>query len=218
MNNLILIRHGHVEPKFENGVHVTYGPDGQLSELGHRQARQMARSLRAEGIVPDMLMVSPFKRAQQTAEPITSEFDLTPITVNDIQDVYCPGWWGVPNEDLRKVKGNIYSAAPRSEDQETFEDVFERAKNVLNFVLEGRDNQIIALVSHGDIIGAMNWILTREGLPVDYDELVTHKYLDRGQAIIHKLNDMRAEDEGRLIITKESLESAEGYRGNPEKK
>jgi phosphohistidine phosphatase len=65
---LVLLRHG----KAENG-----NPQGDaarvLLEKGREQARRAARSLKAAGVLPDLVLTSPFVRAKQTAE----EFCLT---------------------------------------------------------------------------------------------------------------------------------------------
>lgn len=70
---LLLVRHGHA--RSSDG---TYGPDTPLSDLGRRQAIAIARSMRAR--TPRALYTSPFPRASQTAEPLSRELGIEPIS------------------------------------------------------------------------------------------------------------------------------------------
>ncbi|MFB2537837.1 MULTISPECIES: phosphohistidine phosphatase SixA [unclassified Acinetobacter] len=66
---LILIRHGEADPD-------RTGIDSQraLTERGHLQAQQTANFLKEQGIVPDLFVVSPYLRANQTLSHIQAVF------------------------------------------------------------------------------------------------------------------------------------------------
>ena len=63
MMELVLLRHGKAE---------NVNPDGDfqraLVEKGRQQARRAGRTLRAAGLLPDIVLTSPLIRARQTAD------------------------------------------------------------------------------------------------------------------------------------------------------
>lgn len=58
---VILIRHGEADPD-RSGI----DSERALTERGHQQAKQTAQFLHESGIKPDLFVVSPYLRAQQT--------------------------------------------------------------------------------------------------------------------------------------------------------
>lgn len=72
---LILIRHGEADPD-RSGVDALR----QLTELGHQQAALTAEYI-AQHFQPDLFVVSPYIRAQQTLAPIQQQFPDTPTQV-----------------------------------------------------------------------------------------------------------------------------------------
>lgn len=73
---IILIRHGHAESFSHSDA------SRMLTQQGEQQAQQTAAWLLNQGYQLDALMVSPYKRAQQTANAIAQIFDV-PITTCD---------------------------------------------------------------------------------------------------------------------------------------
>jgi broad specificity phosphatase PhoE len=73
-----LLRHGEVE----NPTKVLYGrlPGFRLSALGEQMAKAAAQALAPHDVT--LVVASPLERAQQTAEPIASQFEL-PIAVDE---------------------------------------------------------------------------------------------------------------------------------------
>lgn len=218
--NLILIRHGEIEyPLNESGQRTTYGPDVLLSEVGIKQMNILAQEMKEQGMNLDVLVASPYLRTQQSALPFAREFGVPILSDYDLRDVDAPGWQGVTIEELASLGGDIYAIPRRSEDQEDLEQLVTRARNVLSGIVQGREGMNIGVVSHGDLLGAMNWVLTREGVPSSYKEMVTNKYLDKAQAIVYQVEgNLTTHGEGRLIVIEESQSTKEGYRGNKETK
>jgi len=70
MRELILLRHAHAEP-VANGQTDAERP---LSGEGRREAAAAARWLRAQDLAPDRLLVSPARRARETAGAVLAEF------------------------------------------------------------------------------------------------------------------------------------------------
>ena len=80
--NLILVRHGETLLNREGRVQGL--SDASLSDLGHAQARAVAKAL-----VPDApfhLYASPLSRAAQTARPTADALGALPTTVPDLRE------------------------------------------------------------------------------------------------------------------------------------
>jgi 2,3-bisphosphoglycerate-dependent phosphoglycerate mutase len=216
--NIILIRHGEVAyPLNERGQRLLYGPDVPLSEVGNNQMNQLAATLRQDGTILDFLFSSPYIRAQQSAKPFMKEFGVPIRTNRNLRDVDCQGWVGVTMDELASVGGDIYALPPRSKDQESLPQVVERARDVLSEIVVGKEGMTVGIVSHGDLLSAMNWVLMREGTPFSYGEMVANRYIEKAQAISYQVEgSLRPIREGRLIITAESRATVEGFRNNPD--
>jgi phosphohistidine phosphatase len=72
MNELVFLRHGHALSVREAGV--TSDAERPLSPLGEREVRDAAERLRAAGFAPDLIISSPFKRADRTAQLAAAVF------------------------------------------------------------------------------------------------------------------------------------------------
>ena len=79
---LILVRHGETLLNREGRVQGV--SDAPLSDLGHEQARAVAKALAPEA--PFHLYSSPLSRAAQTARPIADSYGLLPTTVPDLRE------------------------------------------------------------------------------------------------------------------------------------
>ena len=76
---LILVRHGKAED------HGHPGGDGAraLTAKGRRQSGKVGRYLRAEGLVPDLVLTSPLVRARETAELLCEAAEADPPVVQE---------------------------------------------------------------------------------------------------------------------------------------
>lgn len=72
-----LVRHGEVD----NPDGILYGrmPGFGLSERGHRMAKLTADHLASRDLPVGSIVVSPLQRAQESAEPVVSAFEIDPI-------------------------------------------------------------------------------------------------------------------------------------------
>lgn len=79
--NHLLIRHGESEA---NAGLPTKSPSCiRLTKLGHRQARDLAESFTE---APELIVVSPFLRTQQTAAPLIARFPQVPVETWDVHE------------------------------------------------------------------------------------------------------------------------------------
>jgi phosphohistidine phosphatase len=83
MKRLILVRHA----KSDWGFNVA-DFDRPLNERGHKNAPEMARRLSSRDIFPDLVVTSPAKRAQTTADYFVSEWNLSLNKLIRIDAIY----------------------------------------------------------------------------------------------------------------------------------
>lgn len=135
---ITLLRHG--EPDWAPGDGPTVNDPG-LTEYGHEQARVAAKALASERI--DALYVSPLRRAQQTAEPLSAASGVTPVTIDDLAEISID-FEGQGQEQVDRV---FVEAARRPLEQhwegwpggETFTDFHARATRGITEVLRRHD-------------------------------------------------------------------------------
>ncbi|VAW49489.1 Phosphohistidine phosphatase SixA [hydrothermal vent metagenome] len=78
LRELILLRHAKSEWKQADLADI----DRPLSDRGKKNATKMGRWLKEQALIPDLILVSPAQRAQQTLRRIFSEFSANVVTVD----------------------------------------------------------------------------------------------------------------------------------------
>lgn len=91
------MRHG--QPGWDRDGRAVADPD--LTDLGRAQADHVARLLADTRI--DELLVSPLRRAQQTAAPLVEATGLTPTTLDWLAEISAPDWDGTPTEEVERI-------------------------------------------------------------------------------------------------------------------
>jgi broad specificity phosphatase PhoE len=81
-----------------SGASPTMASDPDLSDAGRTRAQSLAAALKDAGIVA--IFVTPYKRTQQTAEPLAKALGLQPVTI-DPKDA------SGMIEKVKGVKGNV---------------------------------------------------------------------------------------------------------------
>lgn len=97
---LIFVRHG--QPEWVRDAMSVDNPP--LTEVGRRQAEATAAHLAASERTTTELVVSPLRRAQETAAPIAEALGLEPVTEDWLAEIGGPSWWdGTPAEEVEKM-------------------------------------------------------------------------------------------------------------------
>jgi len=91
------VRHG--QPGWDRDGSAVDDPD--LTDLGRRQAAHVADALAGTRI--DELLVSPLRRAQQTAAPLIERTGLTPVTLDWLAEISAPAFEGTPTEQVERI-------------------------------------------------------------------------------------------------------------------
>lgn len=94
---IVLVRHGQPEWVRE-GLNVV---DPPLTELGHRQATAMAKQLGDEPF--DEVLVSPLRRARETAGPLYERLGLDERVDPWLEEIRDPDWHGQPAEMAQQL-------------------------------------------------------------------------------------------------------------------
>ncbi len=151
MTRIILVRHGHVEgisPERFRGRR-----DIELSDLGSRQARAVARRITADWR-PRAIYSSPLRRCQQTAAAIGAACGLPATAVDDLNDVHYGAWEWHTYEEVRVQWPDLFEcwfAAPhlvRFPQGESLQDLVARAANVLRLLRERHADETVVVVGH----------------------------------------------------------------------
>lgn len=95
---LVFIR--HAQPAWVANGRTVSNPG--LTELGHRQAAEVAERISADGRF-DELLVSPLVRARETADPIAAATGLTPQVVDAIAEITGDAWEDTPADELQRI-------------------------------------------------------------------------------------------------------------------
>ena len=157
---LVMVRHG--EQLLTRETSVSDGIDPPLSELGERQAAAVAQRL--SGAEFDAIYSSPLRRAFQTGELIGKFHGLTPIPVDELQEIN--PWVGLdpdrsfhdalPREQIREifrehVRTKRFDAFPYTEDPVAFR---KRVNTALAGIIDAHLGQRVIVTCHSGVINA----------------------------------------------------------------
>jgi len=157
MLKIYLARHGQDEDN-SNGV-LNGHRDTPLTNVGQKQANDLAEKIKKFNIKIDKVYSSPLKRAYSTAKIITNFLNINePEIINNLIERNFGIMTGesiiniekLCYPDIIKTKTITYFLSPKG--AETFPELIKRAKLILDFIENNNSsNQNILLVTHGDI-------------------------------------------------------------------
>ncbi len=152
--NVYLVRHGESEG---NKKQIHQGENIPLSEQGKKQAKLIAERLEETNI--DIIYSSPYLRAKQTAEIIADRLDIPVEYWEELREKKNPSELEGLNysdpralEIKRVIKENELKPDWKFSDEESFNELLARAKDVERRLLKQHWAQNILCVSHVKII------------------------------------------------------------------
>jgi 2,3-bisphosphoglycerate-dependent phosphoglycerate mutase len=167
LREVFFIRHG--ESVANAGARTTEASGYELSELGFRQAEQIAAALPGQ---PDLIVHSPYKRAFQTATPAIRRFPSVPVEEWAVQEVQyldpakCVG----TTQDERRVMSHEYwdrcepdHAEPNAESFSVF---ISRVRQSLG-QFSARSEQRTFVFCHGQFMSAVAWLVLSRPAVID---------------------------------------------------
>lgn len=148
--NVYFVRHAESEG---NSKERHQGPDAPLSEEGKNQAKFVAGRLKDLKI--DVIYASPYLRTKQTAEIIAKELKLPIEYWEEIRERKRPSEAeGLKYDDPKAseiyeiTRKNQIKADWKYSDDESFNDLLKRAKNVEEHLLKHHKDQNVLCISH----------------------------------------------------------------------
>lgn len=156
MTEILLIRHA-VNDFVKTGRLAGWTPGVHLNEEGRAQAEALAQRLDQTPI--HALYSSPLDRAIETAEPLARAKGLTIRVVEGIGEVRYGDWTGGELKELAKQdlwRGvQHFPSVTRFPNGETMAEMQARAVAQVETIRAAHPDEVVALVSHGDVIKAM---------------------------------------------------------------
>lgn len=163
MKNITFLR--HAESAANAGLPTSDPGEIPLTEAGRLAANVAAVDY--EGPPPDLIVVSPFRRAQETAAPFRTRFATALAEEWPVQEFtyLSPARFGASTAEERRPAVESYwnTATPNTIDgpgAESFEDFITRVQTSLEN-LRGRSERSILVVCHEMVIKAAMWLETR---------------------------------------------------------
>lgn len=168
MKNIRLVRHGQsaANAGAASHDHATI----PLTEKGRQQARDIALSITQ---APDLIIASPFLRAQDTAAAIISRFPCVPVETWPIEEfTYLEPARCVDTtvaQRKRWVDRYWADADPAYVDGEGAESFLQFAARAESFLdrLAAHPAQAVLVFSHGQFLSLVAWLIERPPAPID---------------------------------------------------
>src|SRR5437763_14225440 len=164
---ILLIRHGQSEAFVDGTPFPLAGGHGDpaLSPDGEAQARRLAGRLAAAGI--GAIYVSTLRRTAQTAAPLAARLGLDPRVEPGLREVHLGDWEGGL---YRKMVAQRHPLVLQAWTEERW-DVIPGAEPAARFaarpraaverIAQGHPGQVVAVVTHGGVIGQVLAIAAR---------------------------------------------------------
>lgn len=203
--DVLLIRHGEVQ----NDKGIVYDESIKLSPLGFQQLRDLGVELQNRNLMPDALFVSPYFRAQQSADEVLRASPHVPrFTLNDLRDVDPNSWVGQSIEDYQNIFGDVYSHPIPGLPHESLDQVGRRMHGSLlqahRIALRNGYNRI-GIVSHGDPLSSLHYMLFHGKPPLDYLKMKEKFYPRKGDAVLLNVDHELRPTKKRRVIRVESV-------------
>lgn len=153
------IRHG--ESLANAGARTEEASGYGLTELGARQAEQVAAALSAE---PELIIHSPYVRARQTAVPAIQRFSNVPVEEWPVQEVQYldPAKCAGTTQDERRAMSLEYwercDPDHTEPNAESFHVFIDRARQSLAGLSQRREGRTFVFC-HGQFMSAIAWLL-----------------------------------------------------------
>lgn len=163
MKQIYLVRHA----QSESNAGLTVRPNEQiiLTELGHRQAHEVAQWLSTHIPSPDGIFISPYMRTQQTAQPYLDITGLTPIVIDDLREFNYLDFEHIKHlsyPQIIKMADDFWAIGnPKyadSENTDDFDNLIKRVRSVRS-QLDALTDGTYVVFTHGMWLGMLMWQL-----------------------------------------------------------
>lgn len=151
MNRIILVRHGETDANttgcFLGDLDVDLSDNPKTLTVIKQLAAQLQQ------FNPAIIVSSPAKRAQQTAQIINQSINVKIVTEPDVREISFGSWEGLTSQevnsiDLEKWRARNVSCNTSPTNGETLKSLADRVEVILNRLCTKYDNQTIIVVTH----------------------------------------------------------------------
>lgn len=176
MKNILFVRHG------QSTGNINIPADDHtlipLTELGHKQAKAVADKFDP---APDIIIVSPYLRARQTAEPTIKKYPSVPVEIwpeiqefTSLSPVRC---YRTTREQRRpwvqEYWKNMNPYYSDGDGAESFAQLIERAEKALSKLMEMPFKNIL-LFSHGQFMVVFDVVFHHSDMPIKKKMILVH--------------------------------------------
>ena len=196
---MFLFRHG--ESEWNSNKDAKYSEENHnsnLTELGLEQAKKNANYLKDKNITS--VYSSPLKRAFQTANELAKIINVK-IQLNDNLrefSIYDDSCFGLTRDEIYdKIGRELYKTARTTKDQmmdwrplkgETRREARTRFINTINEICAKSKDEVIAISSHGAILGELIYYYNFEcSLPLNNCDIIELSYTNKTFNFIQKI-------------------------------
>ena len=155
MTQILLIRHGTNDMVGQKKL-AGWLPGVHLNEDGRAQAEAMAERLRDVPITA--IYCSPLERTVETAEPLARIKDIPAQIREGLGEVKYGDWTGKEIEELAKHElwrvVQLYPSGMRFPGGDSMREMQARIVNEIEMIAADHPREIVAIVSHADLIKA----------------------------------------------------------------
>lgn len=156
MTTVLLARHG--ESDWNRAKRWQGFADRPLTDLGHRQAQELADRLADTEL--DAVYSSDLRRARETAESVARPRGLDVTTTPDLREVDVGSWSGLTRADVEARFPEAYArwlqGAEGWDDGETYEQLGARVVKAIRAIAANHDGGRVLVVAHGGTIRAIH--------------------------------------------------------------
>jgi broad specificity phosphatase PhoE len=150
----------HAESTSNAGLRTKHPALTPLTERGYIQAAQTALAFDS---APSLIVVSPYVRTRQTAQPLMERFPAVPMTEWPVQEFtfLAPQHWDGTTVEERRPAAHTYweRGDPfywEADGAESFADLMRRVQQTQDLIRLQKDGFVIVF-SHGEFIRAFWW-------------------------------------------------------------
>lgn len=151
---IYLVRHGESDG---NKRKVFQDPKSPLSPEGQKQAEAVAKRFR--GVKIDVILASPYTRADMTAQAISRQLGIKMEYWDDLHEIKRPTSLIGKSIHSKAAKlfeqhllNSIHNSEASHKGEEGFEDLKTRAQKILNHLVKNHKDQNVLLFSHATTI------------------------------------------------------------------
>lgn len=178
----------HAQSAANAGLSTTAPDTIPLTDLGRLQAQALADSMTS---VPDLIVVSSFERARDTAIPTAERYPNVPFEIWDVEEftyLSPERFAGTTQADRKPMVDSYWSAGDQllidGPGAESFVELLERAKTMLD-QLAHSDVMSVLIFSHGQFIRAVAWLIKHGDEAGSPDMMRRFRELDVGEVLLN---------------------------------